>query len=63
MGHQVAYDLWQIEQYKEEFDITPVAASHRGDIMAESEFIIKHQTRVDQGLRLCQGKAGQSGSP
>jgi len=26
MGHQAAYDLWRIEQHKEELDVTPLAA-------------------------------------
>ena len=24
MGHQVAYDLWQVEQYKDELDVKPL---------------------------------------
>jgi len=26
MGHQVAYDLWQVEQYKNELQISPLLA-------------------------------------
>lgn len=25
MGHQIAYDLWQVEQQKDKFNLTPLA--------------------------------------
>ena len=25
MGHQIAYDLWQVEQQKDKFNLTPMA--------------------------------------
>ncbi len=26
MGHQIAYDLWQIEKYKDKLNVTPILA-------------------------------------
>ena len=27
MGHQIAYDLWQIEKYKDQLNVTPLLAA------------------------------------